>query len=267
MKVFKFILLLIVFFSPVILAYLGYFDKEFAAILVALILGIFGIFHDWIRSQFNYPELDIEFNINQPDCHKTFLTRKYEVKNWTPATGIKIPGVADGEKEWHIDNVECYYYRLKIFNRGNYRAEKVEIMILEKFTENSKKRFMKDYNFLPLNLVWGHDGVVVRESIAPLLFKYCDFGCIVAPEHTHIKFPDGGVYEQGVVLDLDLAVKPNTMSHLVFPGKHRFKIIAVADNSKVVTKIFEIDFQDFWNNDEKIMLKNGLIVKEVKSLE
>lgn len=246
-KIFKLILLIFLISIPIGLACFNLIDFQLAAIITALILGVIGIFQNWIRAQFYCPELDIDFNVIQPNCHKTRIEyiRYFMERDVLTKTG-------------------CYYYRLRVSNTGNYRAEKVEVMITEKHIRNKEGQFVKDVNFLPLNLRWSHDGVIIRESIAPSLFRYCDFGFIVHPDDKDVvSLKDFNVEKESkVVLDLDLEVKPYTGSHLIFPGRYRVKIIVVADNSKVASKVFEIDFKDFWDEDEKAMLKDGLTVKE-----
>jgi len=247
-KIIKLILLVGVVSTPIILAYMGCISAELSAIIVALILGISGIFRDWIKSHFYCPQLGIQFNVHPPDCHKTRIT-------YRDGSG----GV--------VNDIPCCYYRLKISNDGNSRAEKIEVMMMEKYTQNQEGQFIKDINFLPLNLKWSHDGVMIRESIAPSLFRYCDFGSISHPEYKEIPLRGFDITRKSrVLLDLDLEIKPNTGSHLVFPGKHRVKIIVVADNSKIVSKIFEVNFNDFWDQDENVMLRDGLNVREVSSL-
>lgn len=243
-KILKLILLFTVISAPAVFAY--FIKPELGAIVAALTLGLLGIFQNWVRSQFSYPELDIKFDVAPPDCHKTTMICGSE----------KFKALAD-----------CYYYRLKISNIGNHRAEKNEVMITDKYTENQKGEFVKDNNFLPLNFKWSHDGVIIRESIAPLLFRYCDFGHILHPKAKDYSLRGLNVEKKSrVVLELDLGVLPNTGSYLIFPGRHRVKIIAVADNSKVFSKIFEIHFNDFWDEEEEVMLKKGLRVTEVASL-
>lgn len=229
------------------LTYFGYIETGFTTVIVALGLGLAGIFRDWIRSQFYYPELDIKFNVELPDCHKTRCTFRND--------------------QGQIVTADCYYYRLKISNIGNYRAKKIEVMIAEKSTQDAQGEFVKDKGFLPLNLKWSHDKRITRGSIAPSLFRNCDFGSIVHPKYTDNRLEGFPIKEKTkVVLDLELEVKPNTGTHLVFPGKHRLKIIAVADNSKAFSKIFEIDLKDFWDDNKRVMFENGLSVAEAATL-
>ncbi len=234
MKVVKLIVLIVCVLGLIFLAYSEILKVELIAIISALVLGVAGLFQDWIKSQFYYPELEINFKVEQPDCHKTIITYKHE-------NGLII-------------SKDCYYYRLKILNKGNIRANKVEVIIRKKYTEDEMGKFVEDKNFLPLNLKWSHDGVIIRESIAPSLSRYCDFGHIDKPDLIDL-----------LKLDLDLEVKPNTGSNFINPNKHRFEITAVADNSNPVTKIFEIEFDYFWDDNEKYMLEKGLNSKEVKN--
>lgn len=212
---------------PVILGFANVISVEFTGVFLALFVAIFGLFQVQIMRSFIYPDLEIKFEVKPPDCHKTKLI--------TPNLGPTIP---------------CYYYRLKVSNIGNARAENVEIMVAHKYIEDTNGKFVADDNFLPMNLNWSHGKGAVQNSIAPKLFRYCDFG--------HITQLAGRS-----LLELDLEFKPNTGSHIVYPGRYRFKIISVADNSNVKNKIFEVTFNQFWSENEKEMLQNGLTVIEV----
>ena len=74
----------------------------------------------------------------------------------------------------------------------------------------------------------------------------------------------GAKTDNKVVLDLDLAVKPNTGSHLIYPGRYRLGIVVTADNSKPVKKIFELNLNDFWDDNEAVMLEKGLTAREAR---
>ena len=228
---------------------------EFAVVIVALFLGTIGIFRDWITSLFLSPKLEIEFKVEPPAFQS-------------------VPcNVGTVEKPQYVNS---YYYRLKIKNVGNYRAKNVEVM-LEKYIKAGKgnHRFEKDTEFLPMNLRWTNTGETVRESIAPKLSKFCDFGFILDKRSTRgylNKFP--GLKEcnedSKVVLALKTEVEPNTGSHILFPGKknspvkYYMKIIAVADNSRLRPEIFEISLKDYWSEDKDSMRKNCLLAKSSK---
>ena len=230
-------------------------EIEFAAIIVALFLGTIGIFRDWLTSLFLSPDLKIEFKVGPPALQKIHCN------------------IGTKKDPQYVDS---YYYRLEIKNVGNYRAKNVEVMV-EKYIRASRgnDRFEKDPGFLSMNLRWTNVDETVRESIAPKLSKFCDFGFILDKEGTEKylgKFP--GLEKRNkrnkVVLALKTEVEPNTGSHILFPGTedkpvtHYMKITAVSDNSKPCSERFEINFGDYWNEDEDSMRKNCLSVKYSK---
>jgi hypothetical protein len=153
-----------------------------------------------------------------------------------------------------------YYYRLIVENEGGVRAEDVEVFLSEKYVNNNGY-FEKDTNFLPLNLVWSHTRETTKKSIAPSLFKYCDFGHINHPNYSQI---EGGSPNK-VLLFFDFEVLPNTKSYILEPGIYRFKIIVTADNADSITKIYQIKFKDKWDENEKEMLANNFLVTEIDS--
>jgi len=230
------------------LSYKHYVSAEIVGVFAALELGIVGIFRDWIRSQFFYPQLQIIFEVKPPDCHKTFM-RYSNRQGQVTATP------------------DCYYYRMRIENNGSYRAERIEAMIVEKYTENQNGRFEKDTSFLPLIFRWSNDGALRRERIMPSLFRCCNFGYVLHSDGKKEELKNLRISVQSdAMLALDSDMKPNTGSHIILPGKHRVKVVTVGDNTKVSTRIFEIDFRDYWSDQEEEMLKKAVSVTTVGSL-
>lgn len=247
-KTIKLLIILSVTAFPIILAGCGVIDANLAAVIVALLLGLVGLFQKWIRSLFFYPELEINFHTTPPDAHKTLYGYR--------------------DTKGRERQADCYYYRLNITNSGNKRAENVEVRVESKYKENEEGAFEKDENFMPLNLIWSHDRKMQRESIAPTLSRYCDFGFIIEPSCKKFVTSQTKVNPSSdIVLALDLVVKPSTGTFLVLPGKYRFKIIAVGDNSNTTEEIFEIELKDYWKVDEKEMLEEALKVRKVSGLQ
>lgn len=236
-------IIIVLIISVVLYAY--YFDDvELAALIAAITIGVVGFFQESIRNFYFQPQLDIYLNITPPDCHKTKI--RYDF-----SSGV-------------IRIVDAYYYRFVVKNLGNLRAKKVEVVLKEKHVKRGSGEFAQDMNFLPLNLKWSHDGVVVRESIGPSMSKYCDFGPIVSPEDTDNRLGFLVSLKSGsVVLDMDVEVKPYTGTNFLFPGVYRFVVVVTADNAPPITKIFEVQFNNFWSENESEMLLNGLTVKVV----
>lgn len=241
-----FILIVFVIFLTIELKSKWFLNAHWWVAIGTIFLGITAIFQDKIRNFWHKPILDLNFVIEPPDCHKTVL-------NYIRG------GVV-------VDKASCCYYRLKITNFGRGSAKGVEVMITDKEIKQENGFFIKDNSFLPLNLLWSHYRKVVIENIPPSLFKHCDFGHIVDPQHTNMETEGLMSVGAGIdtVLSLDLAQKPNTGSYIVFPGTYRFKITVASSNTKPITKIFELEYNGFWSDDEKEMLEKAIRVKEIQ---
>jgi hypothetical protein len=209
-------------------------------VLVALFLGVLGIFQDWIRSLFRKPKLNVSIKLESPDCHKITMRNSQ--------TGQFV--------------CDSYYFRFRIENTGNYQMEDVEAMVVELY-KKINGQYEKVKSFLPLNLVWAHSSgrQITKPKIQPKLFKYLDFGYIV---QTH--FANLGLFGldsiNNIALILDVEVPPNTGSHIVFPGDYKIKIKFAANNFKPVEKIYNLVIPDSWNDDEQKML-NSISIQEI----
>ena len=220
----------------------GYVNIGVAGVSVAIVVAIMSIFRDWIVSLFFYPNLEIVFEIKPPDCHKTFITYRDKLE--------KVVAAPD-----------CYYYRMRIENNGNWAARGIEAMIVEKCTKNQNGIFEKDKNFLPLIFRWSNDGVLRRDRIMPSLFRCCNFGYILHGKDKVWVLKDlRKKVEDDVIMVLDSDMKPNTGSHIILPGEHQVTIVVVGDNTRVTTRKFKIRFEDCWSDQEDDMLKKAVSV-------
>lgn len=220
-------------------------DPQWWAIFAALLLGLAGIFQDWIRKLFWKPSLKIDFQLSPPDSHRTFFSDRNTGKflNYT------------------------YYLRPRIGNNGNYRLEDVEVMVVELSKKEVNGQFKKDEDFLPLNLIWSVSHEITKLKIQPGLFKLLDFGHISETKHKQAQLD---YFKLGtntnIVLELCTEVPPNTGSHLIFPGEYRIKLLIAANNLKPVAKIYSLVLADKWTDDQKEMLENNIFIKEEKSM-
>src|SRR5712692_2669572 len=103
-----------------------------AAVVVALLLAIF---HEHFRTLCWHPTLELLIENRPPDSHLTILT--------SSETGIQA---------------NCYYFRIRVRNRGNAIAETVELFIEEVSHRRADGIFEKWEDFLPLNLLWSNYG-------------------------------------------------------------------------------------------------------------
>lgn len=218
-------------------------DPQWWAIFAALLLGLAGIFQDWIRRLFWKPSLKINFYLTPPDSHKTFFSdsKTGSFLNYT------------------------YYLRPRIKNDGNYRLEDMEVMAVELTKKESNGQFKKIDNFLPLNLIWTNSHEITKSKIQPGLFKFLDFGHISETKHKLNQLSYFQLRKDTqVVLELCTEVPPNTGSHLIFPGEYRIKLLFAANNFKPASKIYSLVFADKWSEDERDMLGNNIFIKEEK---
>ena len=121
---------------------IGTFFLAFVAIFVA-------IFQEQIKRFMIKPKLDVEINTEPPDCHKTTLT-----------------DIKTGESK-----VDCYYFRFKIWNNGNYSAKDSEVAITKLFKKQENGQYNEDKSFLPLNLLWSHYRTSLMRNIQRRLVK------------------------------------------------------------------------------------------------
>ncbi|MFA5754234.1 MAG: hypothetical protein WC905_02700 [Patescibacteria group bacterium] len=209
-------------------------------VLVALLLGVLGIFQDWIRSLFKKPKLNVSIQLDPPDCHKIAMRNSQ--------TGQFV--------------CDSYYFRFRVENTGNYQMEEVEAMAVELY-KRINGQYEKVRSFLPLNLVWAHSlgRQITKPKIQPKLFKYLDFGHIVQTQFANLNI-FGLNSTNNIALILDVEVPPNTGSHIVFPGDYKIKIKFAANNFKPVEKIYNLVIPDSWNDDEQQML-NSISIQEI----
>lgn len=218
-----------------------YRDPQWWAIVVALLLGIIGIFQEWIRNIFRKPKIKVEIKLEPPDCHKIALRNN--------------PG-----GQFICDT---YYFRFKVTNSGNFPMEDVEVLAAELYTK-SGGRYHKVNNFLPINLNWAHNHVVTMPKIQPKLFKHCDFGHILETNTSlgqRIVSFYGFQTSASVLWQLDTFIEPNTGSHIIFPGEHKIKIIFSANNLPPTEVWFKLKLKDAWDANESNMLKNNVVIQ------
>ncbi|MGB7291037.1 MAG: hypothetical protein WBD99_02550 [Thermodesulfobacteriota bacterium] len=211
-----------------------------SGVVVALLLGILGIFQDWIRVWFKKPNLKASIALEPPDCLKIPLT------------------------ENHRKICDTYYCRFRVENGGNYYAENVEAMVTEVYMKKGDQ-YERLANFLPLNLVWANSRqLITMPIIQPKLFKHLDFGHILESKIIRGYLESFGINSSAsIFFELDVAVKPNTGSHILLPGDYKVNIIFAGSNIKPRQKTYHLILNDRWDNNEQKMLKENVFIKEI----
>ena len=169
-----------------------------------------------------------------------------------------------------IDRANCYYFRLWIENTGNQRAEKVQIFISKVLRRHADGSFVEDKTFLPMNLRWSHSQSphlgpeIFAEGISPQMGKHCDFAHILDPKKRSVFGIDlQGVPQNKTILEYDLEIAPNTLSHFAPPGVYRIELKLASANMEPTTKTIEINHTGNWHDNEEKMFSDGFGMKEI----
>lgn len=212
----------------------------FLAVIVAL-------FRDELTALWRKPRVETQIKLAAPDCHLTRLM-KFD------ATGhalVKAP---------------CYYLRFWIENKGNVRAEAVQVFVKRLERRKADGTFREDRGFLPMNLRWSHAGIgqaVIFTSINPGMGRHADFGHIVDPDFGSDFLPSKehfpNIPDEGkTVIRLDVEFEPATYSHLLPPGEYQITLMIGGANFKPVTKLVRLVHKGEWFPDEEQMFRDGL---------
>jgi hypothetical protein len=211
-----------------------------ATFFVAIIALILAIFQDWLRSLFQKPELQMGIKKEAPDCYKAIFRN--------PQTGEYLH--------------DCYYFRFKVDNTGNYQMEDAEIMIIEIEERLLDGKYHKRTDFLPMNFVWSYYRTLTMPKIQPKLFKHCDLGHIMKAEDANLE-NFGKTKSSNIVLILDV-VRPTFIgAHILEPGDYNIKIKFAANNLKPELKIYNVVIKDEWTENEEEMLKRNVSIREM----
>jgi hypothetical protein len=226
------------------------------AVLAALFIAIF---QDWLRSIFSRPRLEVSISLNPPYCHKTLRYLTYP------------PLAPDNQLYGKQFQADCYYFRLRIKNNGDVRAEYVEVYAAELTKQVADGSFQLVETFTPMNLVWSNIGQSYLPAISPKMEKLCDLGHIIDPDKRKLiseensPDPNGSAEETTFNFDVELISSPH--GHVIEPGRYRLKFIIGAANSKPIEKTLEINLTGKWFDDERKMLAEGISIAISNTIE
>ena len=112
--------------QPLLVAIVGRIETEKMVEMIAagltaagtILLAVVAVFQDAIRRWLTRPKLELQLSPCAPDFHRTTIRHFYTV--WNPQTGM--PGYQQSME------IPCYYFRLRIINKGNCEAREVEVL-------------------------------------------------------------------------------------------------------------------------------------------
>lgn len=209
--------------------------------ITTIIIAIIALFQDKIHNWFYHPTLKVTMTLSPPDC-------------------LIVPSKDD--KGVTISDV--YYFRLRVENTGNIKAESVEVYANE-LREYKYGKFEIIQTFLPMNLKWSYTGNIFF-LLNPKMKKHCDIFHVYDPEkrpqirNENISFEN--VDSKKTILSIDTFVKSNSYSHLYPFGKYELDIVISASNAKSVPRTLIIDLKNGeWDSNEEIMFRDNIEIQ------
>lgn len=213
------------------------------AVIAALLIALF---QDRMRAWLLRPKLHVSIEVKPPDCLKIPMSRYSR----------------NGELSAFADN---YYFRLRVSNKGNHKADLVEVFaarLLKRLVDDTYKEVEA---FLPMNLLWADYRKEFIPAISPNMYRYCDLAHIIDPIKREEFAAENknwvNVPHEETILSFDTAVKSNSLCHLHPAGKYRLVILVAAANSKPIETILEISLSGVWYDDEQKMFGEGIGIR------
>ena len=204
--------------------------------VVTFLALVVALFQERIRKYWNRAILDMEINLTPPDSHQISLSN--QIGDFVEQT---------------------IYVRIKVIHKKGAAGENVEIMPTNFWRVDKNNNLSVLKYFLPISLVWSHfqprtNTIRVPEN----LFRHCDL--------CHFLKSKSG---DKSILFLDTMVQPNPVAdgeipNVLHSGKYQFELMLSGDNVKVLRKKWEIEFEN-WSEDENEMLKSNIKISEVKN--
>lgn len=139
--------------APITSAEWAQWFEACGTLLAVVTVLIIALFQDKMRAWVMRPRLVVSINVTQPDCIKIPITR-YDLQGR------------------EIVSAESYYFRLKVSNDGNAKAELVEVFGKELLEQQADGSFSQANWFQPMRLAWVPDRKPVASVIVPKTYKH-----------------------------------------------------------------------------------------------
>lgn len=162
-------------------------------------------------------------------------------------------------------SVDAYYFRMKVENSGNLRAENAEIIAEELQVMDDSGAYKKVDWFLPTNLLWTHIEKPFVEAISPKTAKLCNLGFIIKPSQRDRvdEIYDREDYGEQALLNLELEVLSNHKGHIIPPGKYKLKLKVAAANTKPSSVELQIKFNGEWDDTDEEMFQRNIEIRKL----
>ena len=193
-------------------------------------------------------------------------------------------------------NIDSYFIRFRVINKGEDPAEYVEAYLAEVWERHDgyhegEYEFKPYKRHIPIHLRWSIKQVEEIENEKDVIFyprvnksldRFWNLCYIVDPKYAsrfrkedplpllqeiYPEFPmlkkDIGRLGETPALILDTIWKPSSRSYMLLKGYYMLKVIVAASNAEMKTQHFDIDFRGKWNDNEHEMRKYDLRVLEI----
>jgi hypothetical protein len=202
---------------------------------------VVALFREAIIRRFRYPVITAQIEAKPPYCVKTTHSQT-------------VPG-SPPWKGWR------YFLRLWIENKGNVRAENVEVFLSGAWVQRNGS-YEPVPNFAPMNLRWSNTDynkpVIYTDGISPDMARFCDFGAISDPACPTLKSLSG---EKETDTRLSLRLESiSAAAEWLLPGKYKFEVKLAASNCEPSTHHIELHLTGLWSDDPAQMLSHGIVL-------
>ena len=196
-----------------------------AGVIVALALGVDGIFQDRIRYWLRKPKLRVTFK--------------------EPAAII-----TDG----NYGNIPHYNFAFKIENIGKSTLEDAEALVSDIWKLNGGEE--KKLNPMPFNLRWNINGSITIPKIPSNTYKLFNFGDILKPDP---QLPQSSFVNFRPPSSIEFFNKE--INSIKSPGESKIKIIFSGNNADPLIKTYKLKINNNWVEDVK-NIKGMLSIEE-----
>lgn len=258
----------------------------------ALIIALFqNAIHTWLVK----PELNLKYNHKPPDCYMGLLPpsfieeqfrKRYEDlrlsihqagnlinQSSDPQTIQQVSEckLEDERKLQSLDSeknqYQCteYYFRLRVENVGNSKAEQVEVFAksLEEIEEKDEGETCRIVDkFIPINLNWTHTSNTLQNSLAQGTEKMCEIGRFIEPYYIPSDVRSFlELKENETAFWFSVGAQDGLLNYIISPGTYRLHLVVSAANARPKEQKLKIVIKGKFDQDIKKMLEENVMIK------
>lgn len=191
---------------------------------------------------------------------KLVATCTKEIPCTVKVESIAWPGKYSDKIRWKGDR---YFVRIRVFNDGKARAEKIQVSVSELAKRGLDEKFEDIRTILPLNLKWSNSppegAVTILDGISSKMPAFCDVISLWNPANPHQRRP-ADTPDNATVGQLELEVPMPNDTDLLPPGTYRLTIRIAAANREPIERELEFKHTGAWIDDDVTMRRDCLAI-------